>query len=221
MKRSFLLFLAWMIFAISFAQTATEGHVNFFKDQVATIILPTMPDADKGKYFRIDRWEEGKIIFEQEFQPQARTPYIIVPNKDFDIDLSTLDVTELRFDTARIEGVRFVGTYKWKDIGFKDDAYRYYLLDTTSDCYLDREQHILYVGAMRAYFEVHISLCYDRDVMKYWDKLEYVLHDTPTSLDKTALSSKTRRTIYDLQGRKLSGKPARGIYIEDGKKKLK
>ncbi|MBO7137245.1 MAG: leucine-rich repeat domain-containing protein [Bacteroidaceae bacterium] len=26
--------------------------------------------------------------------------------------------------------------------------------------------------------------------------------------------------IYDLQGRKLSGKPARGIYIEDGKKKV-
>ena len=27
--------------------------------------------------------------------------------------------------------------------------------------------------------------------------------------------------IYDLQGRKLSGKPARGIYIENGKKKVK
>ena len=28
-------------------------------------------------------------------------------------------------------------------------------------------------------------------------------------------------SIYDLQGRRLSGKPARGIYIEDGKKKVK
>lgn len=28
-------------------------------------------------------------------------------------------------------------------------------------------------------------------------------------------------TLFDLQGRKLSGKPARGIYIEDGKKKVK
>ena len=27
--------------------------------------------------------------------------------------------------------------------------------------------------------------------------------------------------IYDLQGRRLSGKPARGIYIVDGKKKVK
>jgi hypothetical protein len=28
-------------------------------------------------------------------------------------------------------------------------------------------------------------------------------------------------TLYDLQGRELSGKPARGIYIENGKKKVK
>lgn len=28
-------------------------------------------------------------------------------------------------------------------------------------------------------------------------------------------------TLFDLQGRKLSGKPARGIYIEDGKKEVK
>jgi len=27
--------------------------------------------------------------------------------------------------------------------------------------------------------------------------------------------------LYDLSGRKLSGKPARGIYIEGGKKKVK
>lgn len=32
--------------------------------------------------------------------------------------------------------------------------------------------------------------------------------------------STTSYGIYDLQGRKLSGKPERGIYIEDGKKKL-
>ena len=29
------------------------------------------------------------------------------------------------------------------------------------------------------------------------------------------------QSVYDLQGRRLSGKPARGIYIEDGKKKVK
>jgi len=28
------------------------------------------------------------------------------------------------------------------------------------------------------------------------------------------------KAIYDLQGRRLSGKPAKGLYIEDGKKIL-
>ena len=34
-------------------------------------------------------------------------------------------------------------------------------------------------------------------------------------------SSSQKDGFYDLQGRKLSGKPARGIYIEGGKKKVK
>jgi hypothetical protein len=41
----------------------------------------------------------------------------------------------------------------------------------------------------------------------------------PTSLrNQQILSSPTR--LYDLQGRQLFDKPARGIYIEGGKKKL-
>ena len=39
--------------------------VIFTKDLMATIILPTEPDASKGKYYRLDRVEDGQIIFEQ------------------------------------------------------------------------------------------------------------------------------------------------------------
>lgn len=37
----------------------------------------------------------------------------------------------------------------------------------------------------------------------------------------TTVTPKESSRIFDLQGRKLSSKPARGIYIEDGKKKVK
>ena len=60
------------------AQIVTNEPVTFTKDQMATIILPTAPDASKGKYYRLDRVENGQIVFEQEKQPRARVPYIIV-----------------------------------------------------------------------------------------------------------------------------------------------
>jgi hypothetical protein len=51
---------------------------------------------------------------------------------------------------------------------------------------------------------------------------EYVILEclgaNPTSVESISLSSQ-KNTLFDLQGRKLQGKPARGIYIENGKKK--
>ena len=44
--------------------------------------------------------------------------------------------------------------------------------------------------------------------------------DTPNAVNFSQ-PTKEESTLYDLLGRKLSGKPKRGIYIEDGKKKVK
>jgi len=58
---------------------------------------------------------------------------------------------------------------------------------------------------------------YHDDVMAYIRSLQTAtgIHNpqSQNSINKFPL-------IYDLQGRRLSGKPARGIYIEDGKKKM-
>ena len=162
--------------------------VTFTEGQIATIILPIAPDASKGRYYRLDRWENKHLVFEEEPHPKARTPYIIVPNEDFNIELSTLDVNGLRYDTVRIKAVspydptfmaqiRFVGTYATRSIDFYDNGYRYYTLDTTSDVFLDMKKPMLTVGAMRAYWEIMLDLCRDIDTLRYWDKLEYVLHN--------------------------------------------
>ena len=50
---------------------------------------------------------------------------------------------------------------------------------------------------------------------------EYFLYDPDGINVPTADNTAKTLGIYDLLGRKLSGKPARGIYIEDGKKKVK
>ena len=46
-----------------------------------------------------------------------------------------------------------------------------------------------------------------------------------SSFDQTVGISDVNRSTstdsYDLQGRRLTGKPAKGVYIEDGRKKIK
>ena len=166
--------------------------VTFTKGQVATIILPITPDADKGRYFRLDRWEDDKIILEEEPQPQARTPYVIIPNEDFSINLNTLDVTGLRFDTVRIEAVsplhpprmaeiRFVGTYSKRNIGYKDNGFHLIILDTTSDCYY-LEGGSIVMSPLHAHFEVKIDFYY---YWRPWNKLVYELHSTDGTIVTT------------------------------------
>ena len=52
-----------------------------------------------------------------------------------------------------------------------------------------------------------------------WQGFRTIEERQPTGITSPIPSPKS--CFYDLQGRKLSGKPAHGIYIEDGKKKVK
>lgn len=47
------------------------------------------------------------------------------------------------------------------------------------------------------------------------------IHNSEFKIQNSQSSMVNGQSVYDLQGRKLSGKPARGIYIENGKKKVK
>ena len=69
MKRNVLFVLVLMAYIYASAQSV----VSFTKGQPATIILPIAPDAEKGKYYRLDRWENKQLVFEEERHPQAKT----------------------------------------------------------------------------------------------------------------------------------------------------
>ena len=201
-----------------------EQPVTFTKDQMATIILPTAPDASKGKYYRLDRCEEGQIIFEQEKQPQAHIPYIIVPGEDFSIDTSTLDLAGLSPDTISIAGISFIGSYSSKELNEQEGRY-IDIIDSTPDCQAEEGKALL-IGALRAYLTVNWDDPYHPGGTKGpGEKMEIVLKDNGTGLNSlTPTLSKgegdeiANGKWYDLSGRRLSSKPARGIYIEDGKK---
>ena len=196
-------------------QKANEP-VSFTAGQIATIILPTEPDASKGKYYRLDRVEDGQIVFEQELQPQAHIPYIIVPNEDFSIDPSTLDLEGCYRDTVSIEGVSFIGSYVSEAFNYQEGSY-IDIIDTTPDC---RYEESCVIGALRAYLLVRWDDPYNQGGTRVppMNKLEIVLHDYGTGI-----ASPFRKTedgaIYDLQGRKVAN-PRKGIYIKNGRKVL-
>ena len=160
-----------------------EETVSYSKDQMATIILPTEPDASKGKYYRLDRCEKGKIIFEEELSPKARTPYIIVPKEDFSIDLSTLDLDGLLRDTVSVKGASFIGSYGHEELSCQDGFY-IDIIDATPDCQADdSNQRKAIVGALRACLIVSWDDPYNPGGSKgITEKRELVLKDNPMAL---------------------------------------
>ena len=216
-------------------EAATEEPVTFTLDQMATIILPTTPDASKGKYYRLDRVEDGQIVFEQELQPQARVPYIIVPSEDFSINPSSLDLEGLTKDSVSIEGVTFIGSYVRKELpaltgGDGGGSLYYDLIDKTPDCSLSPLGETgkgAIIGALRAYLLVNWSDPYNPGGTRGPnDKQEIVLKDNPNDIKTLSNSPLKGEDIYDLSGKKIvnrkssNNKSYRGIFIEDGKKKV-
>ena len=204
-----LFFLMLLASVCTSAQSNEERLVTFTKGQQATIILPITPDADKGRYYRLDRVEDYQIIFEEEPHPQARVPYIIIPNEDFSIDVSTLDLPGNRRDSTNIYGVSFIGTYVKDVIGYKD-SYYYYTIDTTSDCRNDMNKSNVYVGSLRAFIQVRI--------WNHGEQMPFVIHTNSSSIS-TALAplSENQRNNFNLQGQRIN-RLQKGLNIVDGKK---
>ena len=209
--RKVLYFLMLLVPVCTSAQSNEERLVTFTKGQRATIILPITPDADKGRYYRLDRVEDYQIIFEEEPHPQARVPYIIIPNEDFSIDVSTLDLTGIWRDSTNIYGVSFIGTYVKDVIGYKD-SYYYYTIDSTSDCYNDQKGYDVYMGPLRAFLQVDW-----RKHNNQWVKMQFVLHDNHTSISTPSVQkTKNSKNHYNFHGQRINGLQ-KGLNIVEGK----
>ena len=202
--------------------------VSYTKNQMATIILPSAPDASKGKYYGLDRCEEGKIIFTEELQPKARVPYIIVPKEDFTIDLSKLELESLLSDTVSVKGAMFIGSYNSAEMNCQEGFY-IDIIDATPDCQIiGTDQRKAAIGALRAFLIAPWDDPYTQGPTKgIKNKRELILKDNPNGIESLIPNPSPREggAIYDLSGRKidsslftLHSSLKRGLYIQNGKK---
>ena len=186
--------------------------VEYKAGRRATIIMPVTPDASWGRYFRMDRIEDSQLIFERELSPQANVPYVIFPDRDFFVDLSTLDLS-IQAGKTSIPCVDFVGSFinydfpttynqelifldETQDGGYEisnDDFWGYYVVGGR-------------IAALRA--------CIIEDG---WYGKDLVFHDDTSGIAPSNCNKTTDVGIYDLQGRRVT-KMKNGIYIKNGKK---
>jgi len=202
--------------------------VSYTKNQMATIILPTTPDASKGKYYGLNRCEEGKIIFTEVREPKARVPYIIIPNEDFCIDLSKLELESLLSDTVSVKGAMFIGSYNSAEMNCQEGFY-IDIIDTTPDCQIiGTDQRKAAVGALRAYLVAPWDDPYAQGGSRgVTVKREIVLQDNGTSLTPNP-NIVREGSIYDLSGRKVNSQFSifnsqfrkKGVYIQNGVKRV-
>ena len=212
--------------------------VDFTQGQMATIILPTDPDPELGKYYRLDRRQNNLIVFEEEHAPKAHVPYIILPKKDFVIDLSTLDLEGCYRDSVFADGITFIGSFVSEEVECAANCY-IDIIDLTPDCHEDifcEKKPI--IGALRAFLRVdtHWEDPYNaggtRSIAKQ-EKLQIILLDNNDASaindiqEETVNGKPTDGAIYDLTGRKVNcqlsttiSQLPKGIYIQNGKKIL-
>ena len=107
------------------------------------------------------------------------------------------------------------------------------IIDTTPDCSLSPSEGTgkkAFIGALRAYLQVSWDEPYNHGGSKApGEKLEIKLKDYGTGIASPLGETGKGAAVYDLQGRKigsgksfpLKGARGSGIYIEDGKKKVK
>ena len=203
-----------------------NNRLDFFAGQQATIILPEVPNPIWGRYYRLDRHEGRDIIFVQELEPKADTPYVIFPYEDFSVSVADYNLMQREDppivpfpDTSNYSSTGFHGSYRCQpttdDIRDGQDIY---VLDTTPDCVREPSYYRYnrgYIGACRAYL---VLGTYNKE-MKY-EGPRYVFIDESSDVSERLMMTPDHATYFDLQGRRLSGKPEKGVYIQDGKKRI-
>jgi hypothetical protein len=230
------------------AETTTERNFTLYdkvvykKDRRATIILPVAPDPNWGEYFRLARRDTTNIIFELEESPQANVPYVIFPNRDFELNINDYDLEqepgkiELPFHdglTRSFQYASFYGSYMDQD--FPLMLNRYYesvvLFDETPDCTVFPGTLFFgRVGPCRAFLQyvrnwpTDVTVIFDRNPSPVFNGIG----DAPRLMNNEEMNNEAG-TMFDLQGRRINsdmvkssnGQIRPGVYIRNGKKIVK
>ena len=206
--------------------------VTFKAGQRSTIVLPVTPDPEAGAYYELSRFESShvnqlvkptepshsRIFFQRVMTPQANRPYLFIPTHDLTIRLRDLDLSQTPELISLHDSVYFASSYYSSDLELPM-SYRILLLDSTADChYPTVEDKIVRVGALHGYLiiknahetAVNLSIVLEGD------------EQAPSGIKPAATATPEKaKSIFDLHGRRLATPPAKGVYIENGRKKIK
>ena len=174
--------------------------LDFHAGETGTIILPVEPDPTLGKYYRLDHLEDNVLVFEREPIPQANVPYLVIANEDHRVDLSEMDLTGTPGKKV-MDNVCFIGSYVNTNLVITTNE-SVWFFDQTPDCRGWR------VGGCRAYILLNML----------YGPYNYKLNDDDGVEQLMIAPDNKEADRYDLQGRKLSSIPTKGIYIQNGKK---
>jgi hypothetical protein len=204
-------------------------------------------EADVYKLHKIDN-EKKEFIFTNEFPSlSAGEPYLIVVKKgEFGLSAEGVEIiSEPKEGTAVYDAAmskvvgRFKGTFKkfTAEEGIKANAYgmrdggKWTRYRNGYDGWETR-----YVKTFRCYFSFDEPTNIDEYMMKFvrtengdmetgevtdfpseWFEGEEGGSDDPTGIGSVRVAGSDTR-LYDLQGRRVEGQPAKGLYISNGKK---
>ena len=172
--------------------------LDFKAGKMGSIILPVVPDATLGKYYRLDRRDGNVLYFEHEPNPQANVPYLLMPNADCRVDISEMNLS-LTPGVIELDEVSFIGSYVSTNHIITTNQ-SIFCFDETPDCDDYR------IGGCRAYI-----------LTELW-RVSVVLVE-PDGIEQLTLAPNGKDTgFFDLQGRRLHSKPSKGVYIQNGRK---
>ena len=188
--------------------------LEFKSGQMSTLAMPVAPDASLGKFYEFEGLKSnGRMAFRRTLEPKAATPYLLIPSHDSIVSLRSLDLSVLA-DYSKQVGECTFNSLSYCVIGlarsFNSTVWR---IDKTDDCgsvQFDGDTYD-FIGGLRGIVSAPIN--------RYWKYGEVELTDETSGVEslETAVSRKSQ-PMFDLQGRRVSGRPQRGVYIRDGRK---
>ena len=210
--------------------TITNSAI-FTVGKPSTIILPVTPDASLGKYYYLDGVEDGKIIWQREYTPQAHVPYLIIPEKNFEIGYKDVTLSDKWAETT-VKGASLKGYYYRCAFQRTKDEFSV-LIGNIEDCeYIFSDIHQpeeigCVIPPMRAvlvlndaeynWADYNVVLRHAASYFYFPDRL-FVFHDEPAGIVNVSASPSISSIIYDLSGRRLSSISRKGVYVRNSKK---
>ena len=77
--------------------------------------------------------------------------------------------------------------------------------------------NVMYTGS-----DPYLESCVENQILLYSRSGDATgIGDAPRLNDKGQMTNDKRGGLYDLQGRRLTQKPEKGVYIENGRKRVK